>query len=261
MKKLVVFFLAVCLLAACKKGTDNHLESSLESSLSVESSVDLSAIASTFLWDSTFALVMEKAVNNSVDIHQILGVEGGSGAIAEHHELMDSSPSFKDVIEFYDNLGVDTSVVLTKQAEVFAAWLQLLDENPIFARLDLQDQLWVINDIKDTIKTETFRLANPTNPLVQTFENILVRVSTDPVIIENGLSWGEVVECAVGSLGGALGNGWSTIRSLFGVITGHNLGWGGILNVTKSAMATLMHANAAGAAITFGFCLAGAALF
>ncbi len=260
-KFLLVSISSIFLLSACKKGLETHLDSSLAPSLQVETTVDLFAIASTFLNDSTFALVIEKVLNNSVETHQILGAQGGSPAVAEHDSLINSSPEFEDMINFYDSLGVDTSEVLTRQAEIFAVWLQLLDENPEFAELSLQDQLWVIDNVKDTLRTETFRLENPNNILVQKFEDIISIVSTDPEIIENGLTWGEVVECAANALGGAITSGWGTLRNLYNVITGYNLGWRGILNVAKSALGTLMHANAAGAAIGFGICVAGSAIF
>lgn len=231
----------------------------------------VSYYSNQFLYDPSFALVMDKFMTNSADMYDLVEDEGGIYLLNQYESLMNSYTDYDQVESFYLTNQIDTAFMIQKHAEPIAAWLKLLKENPQFSDLSASEQLTVINNIENTLLNTSFISDNPGNILVTKFQQAYNRqlakigqnnggfrkISTARV----DLTLNEVIACGLEALGGAIANGYNTWRTLYGIITGYNLGWSGIVNVSKSALRTVLGSNVGGMVIIFAFCVASAAFF
>ena len=231
----------------------------------------VSFYSTQFLYDPSFALVLDKFIINSADMYDLVEEKGGIYLLNQYESLMNSYTSYSQVESFYLANQIDTGLMIQKHAEPIAAWLKLLKENPQFSDLSASEQLTVINNIENTLLNTSFISDNPGNILVTKFQQAYNRqlakigqnnggfrkISTARV----DLTLNEVIACGLEALGGAIANGYNTWRTLYGIITGYNLGWSGIVNVSKSALRTVLGSNVGGMVIIFGFCVASAAFF
>ena len=213
-----------------------------------------------FMNDSGFAIVLDKFIYSSMNMHSLIGIAGGEKAIQDHHDLINSYKSYSSVQEFYLNLSVDTASMLQYHVEPTAAYLYLWELNPDFAELSMEQQLSVIANIKSKLLDPSYRSSNPNNQLVKMITDFTTQIN-GRVTARASISIEDVVECAFGAIGGAVAGSYGLIRELWNVINGYNLGYSGIARVARSAFRTVVGGNVAGVAINFAFCIVGTSFF
>jgi hypothetical protein len=260
------FLINLLLLSSCTK--ENHTQVSIQKAERgfAQSSIPrcppgedpVVYYSNAFLTDDDFAFTLDRFMYSSMNMQQAVGIAGGSIAIQEHHQLINSYRNYASMQQFYLSYGIDTAYMLQNHAEPMAAYIHLWDRHPEFADLTMQQQLSVIEKIKLNLLDSNFRAANPGNPLVIKINGFIAVFGNNQAL---RLSLDEVVGCAFGAIGATIAGAWGVMRDLYNVIQGHNLGFSGIVRVTKSALRTLIGGNIVGMVVEFAFCVVGAAIF
>lgn len=171
----------------------------------------VSYYSNQFLYDPSFALVMDKFMTNSADMYDLVEDKGGIYLLNQYESLMNSYTDYDQVESFYLTNQIDTGFMIEKHAEPIAAWLKLLKENPQFSDLSASDQLTVLNNIGNTLLNTSFISDNPGNILVTKFEQAYNR-QLAKIGQNNGgfrkvsgarldLTLGEVIGCAISTVG------------------------------------------------------------
>jgi hypothetical protein len=208
-----------------------------------------------FLYDTTFEIVVDKFGNNSFGMLSAIHGQGGLTLVGQYDNLIHTYNNYSEAEQFYLQNNLDTANMLNNHAEIFASLLYLYKNNIGFYNLSQGDQLTVITNVFNTLGNPDFRANNPNSPVVVAYNKILDRLG----LISNSasrLTMEEVNECLKAAVIGAIVNSWNTIKQLWQVINGYNLGWSGIVNVAKSALRTIIGSSAAGALVGFALCIA-----
>ena len=208
-----------------------------------------------FLQDAAFATVIDKFGNNALDAVSAVYATGGMDAVQQYGNLMNTYSSYRQVEQFYDQYHLDKEVMLTTNAEILASMMVVYQQQPTFYNMQPAEQSTVINSVLASLKDPLFREAHAGSPVVKAYNGLCQRAGT-PQNAASKLTMDEVNDCLKGALLGALVGSWKTIRDIYNVITGYNLGWNGIVAVAKSALRTIVGSNTAGILIGFGLCIA-----
>lgn len=208
-----------------------------------------------FLNDYSFALVIDKFGNNAIDMATLVNNQGGLPLVSQYGTMVSSYSSYSQFQGFCLQNGIDTSAMLNEHAEILGSVFNLNVSNPQFYNLDYSSQLSVITNVLNTLDSEDFRANNPNSPVVIAYNLILDRVAASGNIAAR-LTMDEVEDCLKDAIIGGIASTYNTVRQLWSVLTGYNLGWGGMVNVAKSALRSIIGSSAAGALVTFGLCIA-----
>ncbi|MBS1760324.1 MAG: hypothetical protein JST23_09395 [Bacteroidetes bacterium] len=164
--------------------------------------------------------------------------------------------------------SIDSNAVYNAAAENVTAEFMLEETHPSFASLTQSEKYQILNNIKDSLKSVSYRQQHPTNPL------IVYELATIPQLHEidsiavarfafSNISSGEFWGCATATIGSGLaayGDILGEVRALFSA-GGSVLGWGDVFSI---AWRVVKNASAwwkvAGLALEFGGCLWSAGL-
>jgi len=208
-----------------------------------------------FLNDYSFSLLIDKFGNNAIDMATLVNNQGGLPLVSQYSTMVNSYTSYNQFQEFCLQNSIDTTAMLTEHAEILASIFYLNVSHPQFYNLDYPSQITVITNVLNTLDNEEFRLNNPNSPVVISYNLILQRVAASGNTTVR-LTMEEVEDCLKEAIIGGIASTYNTVRQLWGVINGYNLGFSGMVTVAKSALRSLLGSSVAGALVTFGVCIA-----
>ncbi|HYE56598.1 MAG TPA: hypothetical protein VD996_17240, partial [Chitinophagaceae bacterium] len=202
-----------------------------------------------------FEKVVEHFGNGAFSMVLRVHRSGGLSLVQRFGSLVNSYSAYSEVERFYLQHRIDAWAMLEYHAGILASLLNLYKSHPDFYNLPLQDQCTVIRNVFGILGDAVFRSDNPKSPVVARYDQLLVDLGAMDDVAAR-ISMADVQDCLQEAVLGAVMNSFQTIRQLWQVINGYNLGWDGILHVARSALKTIVGSSVGGALVGFGLCIA-----
>lgn len=263
---MCVFFLGTALfLSACKKDLVQQQEVNKidEISLSLENS-------------DIFINSLDSIVNNTMAILNEINKVGGKQLLKEYMMISRQNPSYNDLKEFYVKNNLNDTKLLDLHTRNLANVLFIMSNHNELSSEDANIQSAVFFKISQNLQTNNLKNTKLKKVSTLRYNRLSINklasseMPEEPIDPEEppidppgdmDLTWQEVGACALQTVGGAVAGSFKLFKQLHSVITGYNLGWRGIVNVSRSAFQTFAGSNAPGMAIGFAFCIAEKVFF